>query len=298
MRNALATEANKMVITPEQGHEAQPRHWRMISGAVRDEEGTPVDSAEMEILPTRLWNLSRYDGVRFEAELRPQGSVTPIDEYHFVTRHMKRNLATVVEINKDTDTLDVILEPGVILTGKVVDSAGKRIEKAGVVIKLKGSNWQQIHPACSALTDAEGKFVIRALPLGHGYILTARARGYGPTHTEIHSDDVSGSSIVSSPIVLTKGKYSVSGIVVDKKNKPVANAVVRCFCEKDRVAIYTQTDAKGRFTAHGIFEGPVIINASTQGDGPAELLYGQICSRSGAIDVMVVLKQKTTYRRY
>lgn len=295
MRITLAKEADKLTIAPEQDLKSHSRHWRMISGTVRDEAGIPVDSTGMEILPTRHWNINRYDGMRFEAELHPKGSVIPINKYHFVARHTKRNLAAIVEINKDTDTLDAILQPGVILTGKVVDSAGKGIEKAVVVIKLKGSNWQDVHPECSARTDTEGKFIIRALPLGLGYILTARARGYGPTNNKIHSGVVRGSSIVASPIVLTKGKYSVSGLVVDKKSNPVVNATVRCFCEKDRVAIYTQTDTNGKFTAYGIFEGPVKINASNQGDSPAELLYGQIRSRSGATDVMVVLKYKTIY---
>jgi len=304
MRIALATEADKLVIAPEQGREAQPRGWRMIAGAVRDEAGMPVDSAEMEILPIWHWNLSRYDGVRFEAYWvrfeaywRPQGSATPIDEYHFVARHRKRNLAAVVEINKDTDTLDVILQPGVILTGKIVDSAGNGIEKAPITIKLKGSNWLEVHPGFFARTDAEGRFDIRALPLDHAYILTARIRGYGMTHVEVNSDDVRDNRIDAGPIVLARGKFTVSGVVVDANGKPVANAGVFC-TGKDQVGMNSRTDADGKFTVDGIFKGPVKINASIQGDSARDLSYGSFLTRAGATNVKVVLRYSHTYGRH
>ena len=294
MRIALATEADKLVIAQEQGREALPRSWRMIAGAVRDEADKPVDSAEMEILPIRHWNLSRYDGVRFEADWRPRGSAMPIDEYHFVGRHRKRNLAAVVEINKDTDTLDVILQPGVILTGKVVDSTGNGIEKALITMKMKGSNWLEVHPGFFARTDAEGRFDIRALPPEHAYILTARIRGYGMTHVEVNSDDVRDNRIDAGPIVLARGKFTVSGVVVDANGKPVANAGVFC-TGKDQVGMNSRTDADGKFTVDGIFKGPVKINASIQGDSPGDVSYGSFLTMAGATNVKIVLRYSHTY---
>lgn len=294
MRIALATEADKRVIAPEQGREAQPRGWRMIAGAVRDETGTPVDSAEMKILPIRHWNLSRYDGVRFEAEWQLQGSAKQIDEYHFVGRHRKRNLAAVVEINKDTDTLDVILRPGGILTGKVVDSAGKGIEKAVVLMKLKGSNGMEVHTGFFARTNAEGKFDIRALPLGLGYILITRSRGYGMTHTEVDSGDMRDNRIDAGPIVLVRGKFTVSGVVVDVNDKPVANAHVYCTGE-GQPGSSTRTDADGRFTLDGIFKGSIHINAYIKGDSARDVSYGSIHTGAGATNVKVVLRYSHTY---
>jgi len=285
MRIALATEANKKVITLEKGSEDQPRGWRMINGAVRDEAGTAVDSAEMRILPIRHWNLSRYDGVRFEAEWQPRDSSTLTDKYYFVARHRKRNLAAVVEIDKNTDTLDVILRPGGILTGKVVNSAGKGIEKAVVVMKLKGSNGMEVHTGFFARTDAEGKFDIRAVPLGLGYILTARSRGYGMTHTEVDSGDVRDNRIDAGSIVLVRGQFTISGTVVDVNDKPVADVGVCCYGE-GQPGSSSVTDANGKFTLDGVFKGQVKVMAG------GYRLYGYADAEAGATNVKVVLDNK------
>lgn len=282
----LATEARKMVIAPEKGRDAQPRAWRMIAGKVRDETGTPVDSAEMAILPIRHWNLSRYDGVSFEADWQPRSSNTLMQgQYHFVGRHAKRNLAAVVEINRDTDTLDVVLRPGAILTGKVVDSSGNGIEKARVTMRIKGSNWLEPYPWFFAWTDADGRFNIRGVPLEHGFVLTARTRGYGATNVEVKSDDIHGYRVDAGSIVLLRGQLSISGIVVDTDGKPVAGVEIYCYGE-GQPGSRAVTAPDGKFRLDGVFKGQVTLSAG------GYRLYGYADAESGATDVKVVLDNK------
>ena len=66
MRIALATEADKLVIAPEQGREAQPRGWRMIAGAVRDEAGTPVPWADRSDLVFPGWHGEEHRGSGYQ----------------------------------------------------------------------------------------------------------------------------------------------------------------------------------------------------------------------------------------
>lgn len=291
MHITLATEARKMVIAPEKGREARGQGWRMISGKVRDETGIPVDSAEMAILPMRHWILSRYDGVSFEADWRPRSSTTLMqDQYHFIARHAKRNLAAVVEINRDTDTLDVVLRPGAIIIGKVVDSSGNGIEKARVTMKIKGSDWLELYPWFFASTDAAGRFNIRGVPLEHGYVLTARVRERGMAHVEINSDDVRDNRIDLGSILLARGELSVSGVVVDANGMPVTDVTVH-FSGKEQIGTRSRTDANGRFKADGIFPGRVRVTADHEGsDGLWRSGYAD--TEAGATNVKVVLDNK------
>ncbi|MGD2094497.1 MAG: hypothetical protein PVH77_05770, partial [Phycisphaerales bacterium] len=64
---------------------------------------------------------------------------------------------------------------------------------------------------------------------------------------------------------------------------------------ENQVGINTYTDSKGRFTAEGIFEGPVQITAAIKGHGDISAYgstYGGTRSRAGATNVKVVLNNK------
>jgi hypothetical protein len=158
-------------------------------------------------------------------------------------------------------------------------------------MKLKGSNGMEVHTGFAARTDAKGKFDIRTLPLGHKYIVTARAMGYRGNQIEAQTEDILDNRLDVDPIILARGEFTVSGVVVDKNDKPVANAWVYC-TGKDQVGINSRTDAEGKFKAYGIFEGAVQINASIRGDSPRDVSYGTVHTKAGAINVKVVLDNK------
>ncbi len=287
----IAKEADKIIIPQEEIPKIKPAGGSNITGAVQDEAGMPVDGAEIKILPSEIRDLRLYPEGKFEINWQPRISKENQRCYYLLVRHKQKNLAAVVEINKDTDILDVILRPGGILTGEVVDSAGEGIEKAVVTMKLKGSNGMEVHTGFFGQTDAEGKFDIRALPLGNKYSVNARAMGYRMNRIEVHSDDARNNRIDAGPIILTRGKFTVSGVVVDLNDQPVANAWVYC-TGKDQVGINSRTDADGKFTAHGIFKGAVQINASIRGDSPRDVSYGSVHTEAGATNVKVVLDNK------
>ena len=287
----IAKEADKIVIPQEEIPKIQPAGCLNITGVVQNEAGMPIDGAEIKIFPDEIRDLSLYPDGKFEINWQPRKSKENQSCYYLVVRHKQKNLAAVVEINKDTDTLDVILRPGGILTGKVVDSVGKGIEKAMVTMKLKGSNVMEVHTGFFARTDAGGKFDIRTIPMGHKYSVSARAMGYRGNQIEAQTEDILDNRLDAGPIVLTRGEFTVSGVVVDKNDKPVANAWVYC-TGKDQVGINSRTDADGKFKAYGIFEGAVQINASIRGDSPRDVSYGTVYTKARAINVKVVLDNK------
>jgi len=290
---ALPKETAGLNITQEQKPEIKTVTRMAITGVVRVDEGMPIDGVYMQIPPLPSdWFLREYPEGRFEAYRYTNSSQASIRKYHFLARHLQRNLTAFVEFNEDVNTLDIKLKPGAILTGKVVDPYGQGIQGTRISLHSPDSRMLPVHVIVEP--DTEGKFEIRALPLGHKYIVNTSATGYRANKIEVHSDDTPDNRIDIGPIVLDRGQFSVSGVVVDKKGKSVANAWVYCSGEK-QVGINSRTDAKGNFTAYGIFEGAVEITASTRVDSSGKLSYGHKRSWSGATNVKVVLRYSHTY---
>ncbi len=280
---ALPQKGTAVTATPDKESESRRQ---TIAGLVRDETGLPIDDVKMRILPIHSWPLGQYADGRFEIYRHPSDPKTSVQGYHFMARHEQRNLAVCMEIEEDVKTLDVRLKPGVILTGKVVDPDEKGVEKASVVIDLQTSDWSE-----KFLTwveaDADGTFEFRALPAGYEYALSARKMHYRVGRTEVRSEDVRDNRVDGISIVLPRGEFSVSGMVVDANGKPVPNVWVYC-TGKDQVGINSHTDEEGRFKADGIFEGQVNIMASIRGNDGG-WLGGSITVEAGATDVRVVL---------
>lgn len=265
-----------------------------VTGVVRDEVGKPVDGVEISILPSGGRDFRSGTEGKFEVNWQPRSLGGRQREYYLVAQHRQRNLAAAVEIDEDTNTLDIKLKPGVIFAGKVVDTNGKGINGARIMTMLWGSNWGSGLRGGTVQADVEGKFEVRALPLGHKYSLTARAEGYGEKDIEVHTNDAVDNRLDVGRLTLAVADLSVSGLVVDVDDKPVANARVYCYGEGQQHRS-TQTDTDGKFTLEKICEGLIRITASVSGK---TRLYGNIQTEGGATDVKVVISERPSATRY
>jgi len=306
MEITLPKETEEAITTLEQKPKVQSNDGLIIAGVVRDQAGMPIDDVEMHIWPSRVWGLRMYAKGHFEAYKPSRSSdseehyllgrrptpTTPSrssdsEEHYLLVRHVERNLAAAVKIVEDTNALDVKLEPGVIVNGKVVDANGKALEGAIVGTALQGSDWRAIIPPLGMKTDAEGKFTFRALPIGYKYSFYARLIHYRPTEFEFNTGDARDNRLDLGSIVLARGQFSVSGIVVDANGKPVPNVGLYC-TGKGQAGINSETDEHGRFKADGIFEGQVKVIANIKGDN-GRWLSGSISTEAGATNVKIVL---------
>jgi hypothetical protein len=293
---ALPKGIAELNIAQEKKPEIKPVTRMAIPGVIRDDAGIPIDGVNMKIPPGWDWLFREYPEGKFEAYQYTNSSQTSKGKYYFLAQHLQRNLFAFMEFNEDVNNLDIRLEQGAILSGKVVDPYDKGIQNVRISTTLEASDWREHLSPVIVEPHMEGKFEIRALPLGHKYKLRAYATGYRINKIEVSSGDTPNNRIDIGSIVLDRGQFSVSGVVVDKKGKPVANAVV-ISSGKNQIVIKTQTDAKGKFTLDGIFKGQVKIYAEKE-DSSRYVWYASRYSGAGVTNVKIVLKQKSTFRRY
>jgi protocatechuate 3,4-dioxygenase beta subunit len=271
----------------------QPR----LSGVVRDEEGNPVRGAKLKICPMGTGQDVTSDAEgKFEVSWDPgrwRSSETPA--MVLVARYERGDLAATADVDEDTRTRDIVLRAAFAMTGRVIDPDGKPIANAQLTVMLRGPRWGSSIGRSQPTTNEEGRFEITALPTDNSYTIYTRAEGYGQNRTEeINADDAVDNRLDIGDVTLAVADLSVSGVVVDNDDKPVAGASVSCYGDNQANA-RTQTGTDGRFTLDGICAGTVRVSVSKSG---AVRLYGSVETEGGATDVKIVVSERSSSTRY
>src|SRR5208283_2526656 len=99
-----------------------------IAGIVRDPSGAPVTGMELSVFPN--WGQSgggaKTDAKgHYEMAWNPQRFGPSGGGFCLMARDVARNLATAQDIEESTTTLDLRLEPGLVVAGRVEDVNGK-----------------------------------------------------------------------------------------------------------------------------------------------------------------------------
>jgi len=293
-KQGLTSMRRKEIITIEDGKTAhiewQFRRQPTITGIVRDEQDKPIKGAKLIVCPMGLRVVTPDAEGKFEVIYNPDFWCSDKMPAAFLLgRYEKGNLAAAVEIEEDTKTIDIKLKPGLIFTGKVVDPDGKGIANARITIILQVPKWQSSIGRDIARTDAQGSFEVKAIPPEHKYKVSASAEGYGGNRSEvIDSNDAVNNHLDVGTITLAVANLSISGMVVDTDDKPVADAKVWC-SGKNQPHHRTQTDADGKFTLEKVCAGRIRVSAEISGKTK---LYGRIETEGGATNIKVLIRER------
>ncbi len=288
-------EQQSQTITIEEGAAKRVavalRETPKIHGVVRDPAGAPVAGVRIRIMPGGRDDITSDAQGRFELlwEQRSMGG-RPMNSC-LLARHEQRNLAAALDLTEGRSTLDVKLEPGVTIAGRVADPNGKGIAAARVIPMLRKSMSSTSMTREPFQTDANGTFEIRAAPAQHQYDLLASATGYGSKQGEEVETEAGKDQLDIGVLTLAPANLSISGQVMDPEDQPVARAMisVMSFGEGQPDRLSTQTDAEGRFTLHGVCPGQVNLHVELTRAG--KRLSARALTEGGSHDIKVVLRE-------
>jgi protocatechuate 3,4-dioxygenase beta subunit len=260
-----------------------------VTGTVRDEGGNPLAGIRVEVTPAgREPVVTGADG-RFVVGWYAGLGGPQITSLLLVARDPTRNLAEIAEVDERTGSLDLILKPGVILTGTVLSQKGSPLAGARVEVLVRGPDRTVPLGLIEQVSTAEnGTFEVKAVPPGRRCVVTATAAGYGSSDVSVDASDMKGNRYDIGQLKLVLADLSISGTVVDVHDKPVAGAVIFTAGGDLRMHTGIQTDADGKFVIKGVSSRPILLIASTRGPAP---MHGSVWTEGGAIDVRIVVSE-------
>ncbi len=169
-----------------------------------------------------------------------------------------------IEAGEDR-VIDLVLEHGVTLAGRVVDPQGEPV--AGVEVqasvKNRGRSWGPSHRR-SRMTKADGTFRLEGIAPGN-MTLSADAKGYEKHETNLENLE-RGHVDESFVLVLERGN-AIAGTVLWPDGTPAAGAFVDAEAEesdrgwRDPRKSTFKTDSDGRFEITGLDEGSYRLDA-------------------------------------
>ena len=272
-----------------------------IAGIVRDSEGNPLAGVKVQATWIRMLSTMTSGGVSdasgkfdvpWDSSSMARGAPTVI----FVARDPQHNLVQVLDIDEHTGPLDLKLQPGVIVTGTVLNQSGQPLPGASARVQLRVSKatvrlgWNEL-----ATAGPDGVFEFKAVPPEREYTVTVSADGYGKQEIPIATLGPKETRHDIGRVQLVPSNLSVSGVVVDPNDKPVAGAEISAFGEGQPDLREVQTDAQGRFTIKGVSPGSLHLRARSS--GPPRL-YGDAQAEGGTTDARIAIAERRPPQAY
>ena len=220
-----------------------------LSGWVVDFGGRPVSGAEV-----RAWEAAR-PVVQVSAVTDEQG--------RFVVRDLRPGARLILAADHPeflwarqgpieappsgelAEEIEIVLERGSSIRGRVTDEAGQPIYRAGIALFAQGGGGEARSGQSTAVTDREGRFLLDQVPAGPATLQVAH-REY-PNHSQPVELLPSHLGATEVHVVLRETAGRVRGLVRDTGGAPVGAAMVLLPGDGVLRAARGRTDAEGAF---------------------------------------------------
>jgi hypothetical protein len=291
-----AADAPSSSGAPQQPPAAKLR----IHGRVREESGKGVAGAEFEI---RAWSGNEPDVQWFSLTGKADDNGTfdvSIDAASAsigfgIETSADGHLAGWVSVKRaeydEARGVDVVVERGRAIVGRVVDGEGRAIPRTTVQL------WYGSETTWPTTVGEDGRFRTPSRAPLRAFELFVEAPGFKHRSVPIAAADTDETNVGD---IVFRGGGRIAGVVVDRSGHPVQDLGVTVNVVEDEKRPRCRTDTEGRFELAEIGEDPVTVHVDIDDDrgGPAgsrrRYRGYEEDVRSGRTDVRLVVSAEAT----
>ena len=178
-----------------------------------------------------------------------------------LARDMERNRAAFAELTPNSTNMDLHLQPGLVLSGKIQNRSGQPLSGAVVQIAMEQAGPSALSRITNGIQD-EGAFIFQALPTGKSYRVQATSPGYERAMVAVPAEKTQTNRVELPPIMLRLANLQLAGQVVNLDSQPFAGAMVSIANTNQPSRPPVRTAAGGHFVINGLYEGPLNVRAT------------------------------------
>lgn len=270
---ATAAASAETTADPTSRVEIEPARSPKLAVTIRRPDGQPAANIPVRIVGHVADQAARRTDAngRLSTELRLPGPLRGQFSLCLLAQDTEHNLAAAADLDEDTATLDLKLEPAVTVATRAESEGNPVTNATAELVFWTGRSGFHIEGFCTA-TNIPGRFEIPALPPGRRYGLNVHAPGYGRKYVDATSAAAEPGRVELDPVELRIANLKLAGRVVDSDDKPLAEVNVQ-ISGNDQPNANTRTDREGRFAFDQVCAGPVQLFANrstTHGNATAE----------------------------
>lgn len=260
------------------------RHGAPVSGVVLSPDGKPVEGATVRYQGASEWAQSadpRRDAAETDAQGKFSFDALPAGTFRFeaMSATYAPGYSEMVTLDGTTEKtgVEVKMEPGATIRGKVVSNSGDPVGTAEVRVRVVTRS-MRLSAARQVIADDEGKFEITGLAQKPVELVAVHGSGA----SEITEVDLSEPPAVREVTITLDLDGTIEGVVVGTDGEPIEGAQVTAMLDwrsrsGSRRAMRSSmwfrgipqelSDAGGRFKIGGLEDGDYMVRASRSAGG-------------------------------
>jgi len=255
-----------------------------LFGTVVNPDGKPAARVKVSLFPFGWQGEKQTDDQgRFSLALDRSRNLSSSPRV-VIARDLARNLAAAFEMDDESTNVEIKLQRGLIVAGRINDTNGQPVIDA----QVQPMFWTERVGALigsPVRVDAEGHYELNALPPGRRYDVVASAKNFGQNRRRVEPAE-GQTRIELERIELFVADQRIAGVVLDAEEQPVPRASLHTF-GNNQPALNLMTDTQGRFAFEKVCAGPIRISANSQRGGLAS--YGTVMAQGGDTNIAIHL---------
>ncbi len=231
-----------------------------LIGTVHDSTGNPAVGARVVVTPSMgAIDVAKTDANGdYSVKWQPQPGMRDA-KYFVIARDVERNLAAIEAIDTNKTHMALRLEPGLAISGTVLDAAGAPLPRANINLNMMAGNMGGLVEYQQIKMNSDGTFTIPALPMGQQYNVYVTANSFGSVRKSVSKTQSQTNRIQLPLFKLKAADRELAGQVLGTDGKPAVGVRVSINGDGQPNGNLT-TDENGHFKFK-VCAGPLMIFA-------------------------------------